>query len=133
MQLRRLRKQDNIFIVFFTILAILLQANSKRDVGLSVVVGPFYQNMAMILEDKNIPYVVTDYSGFDWSDVSLVDSKVKWKNIVEVRPPMKEFNGAIVDYFILKNWESAVMIMPEHPRENQGKLKTVVCNVTDNQ
>ncbi|XP_045175501.2 glutamate receptor ionotropic, kainate 2-like [Mercenaria mercenaria] len=99
--------------------AIGFQANTKKHLGLSVVVGPFYQNLAMILEDWGIPYVVTDYTGFDWSDINLVDSSVKWKNIVEVRPPMKEFNGAIVDYFVSKNWESAVMIMPEHPRENQ--------------
>lgn len=86
------------------------------------MVGPFYQNLAMILEDIGIPYVVTDYAGFDWSDINLVDSTVKWKNIVEVRPPMTEFNGAIVDFFVLRNWESAVMIMPEHPRDNQGIL-----------
>lgn len=76
----------------------------------------------MILEDAGIPYVVTDYMGFEWSDINLVDSFVKWKNVVEVRPPMTEFNQAIVDFLILKEWESAVMIMPEHPKENQGNV-----------
>ncbi|XP_052801887.1 glutamate receptor 2-like [Mya arenaria] len=95
------------------------QANAKRDVGLSVVVGPFYQNLAMVLEELKIPYIVTDYMGFDWSDISRVDSTVQWKNIIEVRPPMPEFNSAIVDFFVFKGWESAVMIMPENPKDNQ--------------
>ena len=79
-------------------------------------------NLAMILEDIGIPYIITDYMGFDWSDISRVDDKVKWKNIVEVRPPMVEFNRAVVDFFVLKGWESAVMIMPENPKDNQGDI-----------
>lgn len=74
----------------------------------------------MILEDLDIPYIVTDYMGFDWSDISRVDDTVQWKNMLEVRPPMKEFNKAIVDFLVNQKWESAVMIMPEHPKDNQG-------------
>ena len=109
-------------ILFFFILftAIDDQANTKSDVGLSVVIGPFYMNLAMILEDMGVPYIVTDYMGFDWSDISRVDDNVRWKNIVEVRPSMIEFNSAVVDFFVLNGWESAVMIMPENPKDNQG-------------
>ena len=83
-------------------------------------------NLAMILEDIGIPYIVTDYMGFDWSDISRVDDKVRWKNIVQVRPPMVEFNRAVVDFFVLEKWESAVMIMPENPKDNQGE-RTKLC------
>ena len=97
-----------------------LGVGSKPNATLSVVVGPFYLNLAMILEDQEIPYIVTDYMGIDWSDISRADDDVTWKNMLEVRPPMSEFNGAIVDFFVHKEWESAVMIMPEHPKDNQG-------------
>ncbi|KAL4225052.1 hypothetical protein ACF0H5_015746 [Mactra antiquata] len=99
--------------------ALINQANTKKEAGLSVVVGPFYQNLAMILDNMTIPYIVTDYMGFDWSDVSLIESTVNWKNMVKVRPPMIEFNRAVVDVFVMKKWESVVMIMPENPKENQ--------------
>lgn len=107
-------------VIFFT--EINVQANTKRHIGLTVVVGPFYQNLAMILEKLQIPYIVTDYMGFDWSDISRVDDTVQWKNILEVRPPMREFNDAIVDFLVWKGWESAVMIMPEDPKDNQGTV-----------
>ena len=84
------------------------------------MIGPFYMNLAMILEDMGIPYIVTDYMGFDWSDISRVDDNVRWENMVEVRPPMTEFNEAVVDFFVLNGWESAIMIMPENPTDNQG-------------
>ena len=38
---------------------------------------------------------------------------------------MVEFNRAVVDFFVLKGWESAVMIMPENPKDNQGDDSTV--------
>ena len=96
------------------------QAKTKLHLGLSVVIGPFYQNLAMILEELEVPYIVTDYMGFDWSDISRVDDNIQWKNMLEVRPPMREFNGAIVDFLVSQQWESAVMIMPEYPKDNQG-------------
>ncbi|XP_052229590.1 glutamate receptor 2-like [Dreissena polymorpha] len=99
--------------------ALSVQANTKRAIGLSVVVGPFYQNLAMVLEELQIPYIVTDYMGFEWSDTSRVDNIVKWNTILEVRPSMAEFNNAVVDLFVYKKWGSAVMIMPEFPKDNQ--------------
>jgi len=59
---------------------------------------------------------------------SRVDNTVQWRNIIEVRPAMAEFNRAIVDFFVHKQWESAVMIMPENPKDNQGKANCMfVC------
>lgn len=74
----------------------------------------------MVLEELQIPYIVTDYMGFKWSDTSRVENIVKWNTILEVRPSMAEFNNAVVDLFVYKKWGSAVMIMPEFPKDNQG-------------
>ena len=123
-------RNDKTLLLFYFV-AIADQANTKSEIGLSVVIGPFYMNLAMILEDIGIPYIITDYMGFDWSDISRVDDKVKWKNIVEVRPPMVEFNRAVVDFFVLKGWESAVMIMPENPKDNQGDI-IITCTYSCN-
>ncbi|KAL3842037.1 hypothetical protein ACJMK2_020102 [Sinanodonta woodiana] len=92
------------------------QAQQK---DLTAVVGPFYMNLAMMLEQDGTPYIVTDHKGFNWSDVSRVNDHVPWKTVVEVRPPMKELNRAVVDVFLFKKWKSTIMIMPENPKDNE--------------
>ncbi|KAL8624081.1 hypothetical protein ACOMHN_019503 [Nucella lapillus] len=85
----------------------------------NVIIGPFYTNLAMILEQLNIPYLVTDYKGFDWIDMSRVQDRTWWRTVIEIRPPAQEQNLAVVDLFKSNNWQSAVMIMPENAADNQ--------------
>ncbi|XP_076450364.1 glutamate receptor ionotropic, kainate 3-like [Babylonia areolata] len=85
----------------------------------NVIIGPFYTNLAMILEQLNIPYLVTDYKGFDWIDMSRVQDSTAWRTLVEIRPPAQEQNLAVVDLFASNSWQSAVMIMPESAADNQ--------------
>ncbi|KAK3594050.1 hypothetical protein CHS0354_040811 [Potamilus streckersoni] len=96
--------------------ALTTQAQQK---DFTAVVGPFYMNLAMILERVGTPYIVTDHKGFNWSDVSRVNDHVSWSTVVEVRPPMKELNRAVVDVFLLNKWKSTIVIMPENPKDNQ--------------
>ncbi|KAH9518753.1 hypothetical protein Btru_006150 [Bulinus truncatus] len=51
--------------------------------------------------------------------MSRVQDTIKWKTLVEIRPPAEALNLAIVDYFIVKKYESALMIMPESAADNQ--------------
>ncbi|XP_033752870.1 glutamate receptor 4-like [Pecten maximus] len=95
------------------------QANLGSDHGLTVVIGPFYTNMAMILQIVGIPYVVTDYKGFDWVDSNRVTDSVQWHSVVEMRPAASEINLAIVDLCRAQNWTSVVVVLPDNPRENQ--------------
>ncbi|KAL5007885.1 hypothetical protein ScPMuIL_016691 [Solemya velum] len=99
--------------------AVAIQAQHKHKGGVSVVVGPFYMNLAAVLEFRGIPYIVTDYEGFDWIDISKVRDPVKWKTTIEVRPPVQELNLAVVDLFKVQKWTNALVIMPEEPRKNQ--------------
>lgn len=89
--------------------------------GLSVVIGPFYFNLAMMLEMEDIPYVVTDMKGFDWVDNSRVGDVVQWNSLIEIRPSAENVNMAIVDIFLFNNWTNAVVLFPDSPKENQGK------------
>ncbi|XP_060066778.1 glutamate receptor 4-like [Ylistrum balloti] len=95
------------------------QANLGSEYGLTVVIGPFYTNMAMILQMNGIPYVVTDYKGFDWVDNNRVTDSVQWHSVVEMRPAASEINLAIVDLCKTQNWTSVVVVLPDNPRENQ--------------
>ncbi|XP_021345787.1 glutamate receptor 4-like [Mizuhopecten yessoensis] len=95
------------------------QANLSSEHGLTVVIGPFYTNMAMILQMNGIPYVVTDYKGFDWIDSNRVTDSVQWHSVVEMRPAAAEINLAIVDICRAHNWTSVVVVLPDNPRENQ--------------
>lgn len=102
--------------------AVAIQAQHKLKGGVSVVIGPFYLNLATVLEKHGIPYIVTDYKGFDWIDISKVRDPVKWKTTIEVRPPVQELNQAVVDLFIVRKWTNALVIMPEERRGNQGNV-----------
>ncbi|CAG5120360.1 unnamed protein product, partial [Candidula unifasciata] len=85
----------------------------------NLIVGPFYVNLAMILQRMGIPYLVTDYKGFDWIDMNRVQDTVKWKTVVEMRPPVQAQNLAVLDLFLHRNWKSAMMVMPESAADNQ--------------
>lgn len=98
--------------------ALLLQAYDKHKSGVNVVIGPYYTNLAMILETLKIPYVVTQNKGFEYVDETLIEDDVNWKNLVEVIPPAKKINQAIVDLFIVWGNKSAVVILPDEPKIN---------------
>ncbi|BFZ15989.1 hypothetical protein BsWGS_19028 [Bradybaena similaris] len=85
----------------------------------NLVVGPFYVNLAMILQRMRIPYLVTDYKGFDWVDMNRVQDTVHWETVVEMRPSVQTQNQAVVDLFLYRNWKSAMMVMPESAADNQ--------------
>ncbi|CAG5126811.1 unnamed protein product, partial [Candidula unifasciata] len=85
----------------------------------NLIIGPFYTNLAMILQKMEIPYLVTDYKGFDWIDMNRVQDRVNWKTMVEIRPSAQAQNLAVVDLFLHRNWKSAMMVMPESATDNQ--------------
>ncbi|XP_035825510.1 uncharacterized protein LOC101862347 [Aplysia californica] len=85
----------------------------------NLIIGPFYTNLAMMLQRMGIPYLVTDYKGFDWIDMSRVQDTVNWRTVVEIRPPAQAQNLAVVDLFLERKWSSAMMVMPESAADNQ--------------
>lgn len=99
-----------------------LQANDKYASGVSVVIGPYYTNLAMILEQLKIPYVVTQNKGFDYVDETRIEDNVSWNNLVEVMPPMQDLNQAIVDLFLVWKNKTAVVVLPDDPKINDGKI-----------
>ncbi|XP_050409524.1 glutamate receptor 2 [Patella vulgata] len=107
-----------LFFIIYLFTASLSQG-TRAGTRPNLIIGPFYTNLAMMLEREGIPYLVTDYKGFDWIDMSRVEDRVKWKTIVEIRPPAQEQNLAVVDLFSVNEWDSAVMVMPGQPRDNQ--------------
>lgn len=74
----------------------------------------------MIFEQENIPYVITQYKGFDYVDETLIEDEVTWSNVVEVMPPAEQLNQAIVDLFLTWGNKSAVVVMPDDPKINDG-------------
>lgn len=88
-----------------------------------MIIGPFYENLAMIFENISLPYIVTDYIGFDWIDSSLVRNDIKWKTLVELLPSASEVNRAVVDLFVSRQWSSVVVILPGDSKVNQGIYK----------
>ncbi|XP_071100434.1 glutamate receptor 2-like [Haliotis cracherodii] len=93
------------------------QAGESKTFNL--IIGPFYTNLAMMLEKNHIPYLVTDYKGFKDIDMSRVQDRTNWRTLVEIRPPAQEQNMAVVDLFQKEKWESAVMLMPKNEADNQ--------------
>ena len=101
--------------------ALKLQAYDKSSSGVSVVIGPYYTNLAMMFEQEDIPYVITQYKGFDYVDETLVEDNITWSNVVEVMPPADQLNQAIVDLFVMWENKSAVVVMPDDPKINDGR------------
>lgn len=95
--------------------------STTHTVDTDLVIGPYYMNMAMMLEQMGIPYLVTDNKGYEWTDMNRVDDPVQWNNMVELIPQVREQNRAVVDLFLKKNWDSVVMIMSDNSMANQGK------------
>ncbi|XP_059178354.1 glutamate receptor 2-like [Physella acuta] len=85
----------------------------------NIIIGPFYTNLAMMLQRMGIPYLVTSNKGFEWIDMSRVQDRIKWKTVVEIRPPAQAMNLAVVDFFLHRKWMSAIMVMPESAADNQ--------------
>lgn len=75
----------------------------------------------MILDEVNMPYIVTDEKGNHWADRSRTQDNIRWKNTIYIRPPAREQNKAVVDLFALKKWDGGVMIMPANKEDNYGK------------
>uniref|UniRef100_A0A2C9K8N3 Uncharacterized protein n=1 Tax=Biomphalaria glabrata TaxID=6526 RepID=A0A2C9K8N3_BIOGL len=97
----------------------LKEQGADQGIQPNLIIGPFYTNLAIVLQKIKIPYIMTAYKGFDWIDMSRVQDTIKWKTLIEIRPPAADLNRAIVDYFIVKQYESALMIMPESAADNQ--------------
>lgn len=95
------------------------QGDSQQK--LSVVIGPFYVNVAMIAERMGIPYIVTDYKGFDWIDVNRVRNQVTWKTMLEMKPPANLVNKAVVDMMKSYGWNIAVVVKPDDVSSDQGE------------
>ncbi|XP_014776235.1 glutamate receptor ionotropic, kainate 2 [Octopus bimaculoides] len=83
-----------------------------------LIIGPYYANLAMILDEVNMPYIVTDEKGNHWADRSRTQDNIRWKNTIYIRPPAREQNKAVVDLFALKKWDGGVMIMPANKEDN---------------
>ncbi|XP_067655114.1 glutamate receptor 2-like [Haliotis asinina] len=96
-----------------------LRKQAGESSTFNLIIGPFYTNLAMILEKNHIPYLVTDYKGFKDIDMSRVQDRTNWRTLVEIRPPAQEQNMAVVDLFQIEKWESAVMLMPKNEADNQ--------------
>jgi hypothetical protein len=47
---------------------------------------------------------------------------VNWNNLVEVMPPMQDLNQAIVDLFLVWKNKTAVVVLPDDPKINDGKI-----------
>ncbi|CAC5388573.1 GRIA4 [Mytilus coruscus] len=95
-----------------------IQDNDKAETGFSVVIGPYYTNLAMILEQENIPYVITQDKGFDYVDETRIEDHVSWSNLLEVTPPAEQLNQAIVDLFLAWQNKTAVVVLPDDPKIN---------------
>ncbi|GAB1608274.1 uncharacterized protein LOC115213333 [Argonauta hians] len=83
-----------------------------------LVIGPYYANLAMILDDVKMPYIVTDEKGNRWTDRSRTQDNIRWKTTLYIRPPAREQNKAVVDLFVLQRWDGGVMIMPANKEDN---------------
>lgn len=92
----------------------------ESSVSPSVIIGPFYMNVAMIAEKMGIPYIVTDYKGFDWIDVSSVRNHVIWKTMLVMKPPSQQVILAVVDMMNAYDWKIAVVVKPDDPTSDQG-------------
>ncbi|XP_052064515.1 glutamate receptor 4-like [Mytilus californianus] len=108
-----------------------IQANDKAETGVSVVIGPYYTNLAMILEQENIPYVITQDKGFDYVDETRIEDHVSWSNLLEVTPPAEQLNQAIVDLFLAWQNKTAVVVLPDDPKINdvcQDLIRRMIAN-----
>lgn len=84
------------------------------------MVGPYYMNVAMMMEQLNITYLTTAGKGYHWSDMTRLEDTVNWATLVELVPPQEQQNMAVVDLFLVRHWMSAIMIMPDrHDREGK--------------
>ncbi|XP_062610327.1 glutamate receptor ionotropic, kainate 3-like [Saccostrea cucullata] len=94
---------------------------NEADEGksLSVLIGPFYVNIAMIAEQMDVPYIVTDYKGFDWIDVNRVRNNVTWKTLLEMKPPANQVNMAVVDVMTAYGLKIAVVVKPDDATSDQ--------------
>lgn len=94
------------------------QGDANKD--LNVIIGPFYVNVAMIAERMGIPYIITDYKGFDWIDVNRVRNHVTWKNMLDLKPPSHQVNMAVVDMMKAYGWNLAIVVKPDDQTSDQG-------------
>lgn len=93
------------------------QGDANKD--LNVIIGPFYVNVAMIAERMGIPYIITDYKGFDWIDVNRVRNHVTWKTMLDLKPPSHQVNMAVVDMMKAYGWNLAIVVKPDDQTSDQ--------------
>ena len=75
----------------------------------------------MVMDQLEMPYILTDEKGDKWTDRSRTQDMTSWNSTIDIRPPVREQNKAVVDLFLSKNWEGGVMVMPANIEDNYGE------------
>lgn len=83
-----------------------------------IMIGPYYASLAMVMDHLEMPYILTDEKGNQWTDRSRTQDMTHWNSTIDIRPPAREQNKAVVDLFLHQNWEGGVMVMPANTEDN---------------